>query len=57
VSDAPQAAADGPAPDPLAALRAELEDTVDQLPVRERVVRFEHANEVLATELAQLDEI
>jgi hypothetical protein len=44
-------------PDPLAALRAELEDTVDQRPVRERVARFEHANEVLASELAQLDEI
>jgi hypothetical protein len=45
------------APDPLTALRAELERTVDQLPVAERVGRFEHANDVLAAELAQLDEV
>jgi hypothetical protein len=43
--------------DPLDALRSELEETVDQLPVQERVDRFEHANDVLARELAQLDEV
>jgi polyhydroxyalkanoate synthesis regulator phasin len=47
----------GSAPDPLTVLRAELEGTVDQLPVGERVARFEHANDVLAAELAQLDEV
>lgn len=45
------------AADPLETLRAELEQTVGQLPIGERVARFEHANEVLAAELAQLDEV
>ncbi len=47
----------GPAVDPLEALRAELEDDIDGLPVGERVRRFEHANDVLAAELASLDEV
>jgi uncharacterized protein (DUF924 family) len=43
--------------DPLEALRVELEDGLDRRPVAERVGRFEHANDVLARELAELDEI
>ena len=43
--------------DPLDALRAELEGPLDALPVAERVARFEHANDVLARELAVLDEV
>lgn len=43
--------------DPLDALRTELEETVDDLPVADRVSRFEHANDVLARELALLDEV
>lgn len=51
-------APEGAAPsDPLDALRTELEEAVDQLPVQERVARFEHANDVLARELALLDEV
>jgi hypothetical protein len=46
-----------PAPDPIDALRAELEDGLDQLPVADRVARFERANDVLARELAVLDEV
>jgi hypothetical protein len=42
--------------DPLVALRTELEE-LDQLPVAERVARFERANETLARELALLDEV
>ena len=34
-----------------------LEETVDDLPVADRVSRFEHANDVLARELALLDEV
>jgi hypothetical protein len=45
------------AADPLVALRTELEERVDALPVSARVGRFEHANEVLAAELALLDEV
>lgn len=54
--DAPAPERTGPS-DPLDALRTELEETVDQLPVQERVARFEHANDVLARELALLDEV
>jgi hypothetical protein len=43
--------------DPLDALRAELEGDVDRRPVADRVARFEHANDVLARELAVLDEV
>jgi hypothetical protein len=43
--------------DPLDALRTELESDVDRRPVAERVARFEHANDVLARELAVLDEV
>ncbi|WP_157041911.1 hypothetical protein [Nitriliruptor alkaliphilus] len=43
--------------DPLDALRTELEETVDDRPVADRVSRFEHANDVLARELALLDEV
>ncbi|MEX1179186.1 MAG: hypothetical protein WEB09_12065, partial [Nitriliruptor sp.] len=43
--------------DPLDDLRTELETEVDQLPVNARLARFEHANDVLARELAQLDEV
>lgn len=42
--------------DPLVALRIELEQ-IDAVPVGDRVVRFEHANAVLARELAALDEV
>jgi hypothetical protein len=45
------------ADDPLDALRSELEGDVDRLPVADRVARFEHANDVLARELAVLDEV
>jgi hypothetical protein len=45
------------AADPLDALRAELEGDVDRQPVADRVARFEHANDVLARELAVLDEV
>lgn len=48
---------DADRPDPLDELRTELEESVDQLPVHDRVARFEHANDVLARELAQLDEV
>jgi hypothetical protein len=44
------------APDALAELRRVLA-TVDDEPVADRVARFEHANEVLTRELAQLDEL
>jgi hypothetical protein len=47
---------DGPAEDALVALRTELEG-LDALPVADRVARFEHANAVLAAELAALDEV
>jgi hypothetical protein len=42
--------------DPLERLRHELAE-VDQHPVADRVERFERANEVLAGELAALDEL
>lgn len=42
--------------DRLAALREELAG-LDELPVADRVERFEEANEVLAAELAALDEL
>lgn len=42
--------------DRLAALRTELEG-IDAVPVEQRVQRFERANQVLADELAQLDEV
>jgi hypothetical protein len=42
--------------DPVVALRIELE-TIGQLPVAERLPRFERANAVLADELAALDEV
>jgi hypothetical protein len=50
-------ASEDAAPDPIDALRTELEDGLDQLPVADRVARFEHANDVLARELAVLDEV
>lgn len=40
----------------LEQLRRDLA-AVDEAPVNERVERFEHANEVLASELAALDEL
>jgi hypothetical protein len=43
--------------DALEALRTELAEDVDRLPVADRLARFEHANEVLARELASLDEL
>lgn len=43
--------------DPLDTLRAELEGGIDGIPVADRVARFEHANDVLARELAVLDEV
>jgi hypothetical protein len=46
----------GPDVDRLAALRAELEQ-LDTVPVADRVARFEHVNDVLARELAALDEV
>ena len=42
--------------DPLSALRTELE-TIDELPVPERVAVFDRANASLARELAELDEV
>jgi hypothetical protein len=42
--------------DALAELRTELEQ-LGAVPVHDRVARFEHANEVLAAELAVLDEV
>ncbi len=42
--------------DRLEQLRHELAG-IDEHPVAERVARFEHANEVLAGELAALDEL
>ncbi|MEX1163245.1 MAG: hypothetical protein WEB03_06660 [Nitriliruptor sp.] len=56
MTDEPTAAPDAPV-DPLDPLRTELEGPVDRLPVVERLARFEHANEVLARELAVLDEV
>jgi hypothetical protein len=44
------------APDALSELRRVLA-AVDDEPVAARVARFEHANEVIARELAQLDEL
>jgi hypothetical protein len=46
----------GPGPDALEELRRVLA-RVDEEPVADRVGRFEHANEVLTRELAQLDEL
>jgi hypothetical protein len=46
----------GTAPDALTELRRVLA-AVDDEPVADRVARFEHANEVLTRELAQLDEL
>ncbi len=40
----------------LEQLRRDLE-TVDDAPVADRLARFERANEVLAAELAALDEL
>lgn len=42
--------------DPLDQLRHDLAE-IDELPVGERVARFEAANEVLAGELTALDEL
>lgn len=42
--------------DPVEALRVELE-SIASVPVSERVERFERANELLAAELASLDEV
>jgi hypothetical protein len=42
--------------DPLDGLR-EAVDTVDELPVGERVAVFERVNDGIATELARLDEV
>jgi hypothetical protein len=42
--------------DRLEQLRRELSE-IDELPVGERVARFEQANEVLAQQLAELDEL
>ena len=47
---------DADAVDALDELRRELA-TVDEQPVADRVARFEHANEVLTRELAELDEL
>lgn len=54
-TDASTPAAEPPR-DPLTVLRDEL-DEVHQLPVADRVARFERANDVLASELAALDEV
>ena len=43
-------------PGALEGLRAELE-AVDQVPITDRVAVFERANETLARELAELDEV
>ena len=42
--------------DPLEQLRHDLAE-IDEQPVGDRVARFEQANEVLAGELAALDEL
>lgn len=49
-------AADRPGDAPLEALRSELE-AVDELPVEQRLEVFTRANQVIADELAQLDEV
>ena len=54
--DADAGAVDEVADDALAALRAELE-SVDDVPIRDRVELFERTNETLAAELAALDEV
>jgi hypothetical protein len=55
-ADAPEAPDAPDADDPVVALRTELE-SIGQLPVADRLERFERANAVLADELASLDEV
>jgi len=47
---------DSETPDPLDALRVEVA-SIRERPVADRVTRFEHANVVLASALAELDEV
>jgi hypothetical protein len=54
-STGPDGGSTGP-DDPLAPLRAQLA-TIDDLPLEERVARFEQINASIAAQLAELDEL